>query len=106
MAASSRQHRAAAPATISSNDLNSILGLASVPLQYALRGAAAPAAPDRTAALQRVDRMRALDTQRLKEKVAKGDADEEQVTALVKELCAFAPACAWPPRAPQVLFPL
>jgi len=55
-----------------------------VPLTYALRGAAAPAAPDRTAALERVDRMRALDTQRLAEKVAKGDADEEQVEAMVK----------------------
>jgi hypothetical protein len=95
----STQHRAAAAATITANDLTSILGLANVPLQHALRGAEAPSAPDRSAALARVDRMRALDTQRLKEKVAKGDADEEQVTALVKELCAFmgsgrpGPAC-------------
>jgi hypothetical protein len=95
---STQQHRAAAPATISASALTSILGLASVPLTYALRGAAAPAAPDRTAALERVDRMRALDTQRLAEKVAKGDADEEQVEAMVKELCAWPGYCHCAPR--------
>ena len=86
--------RAAAAATIHASDLDSILSLASVPLSYALRGASAPAPADRTEAQARIERMRALDTQRLKEKVAKGDADEEQVTALVKEMCA------WPARAP------
>ena len=88
--------------------MTSLLSLAKAPLSQALRGADAPPKSDRTLAIERIDRMRALDTQRLKEKVEKGDADEEQVTALVKELCAclLAPlCCALPLSLPAHLSP-
>ena len=87
-------HRGAAAMTINASDLSSILSLAQNPLSHALRGLSPPAKPDTSAAAARVDRMKALDTQRLKEKVEKGDADEEQVAALVKELCASRAALA------------
>ena len=93
-------HRVAAAATINSSDLNSILSLASVSLSHALKGKSPPPKADRAAAQERIDRMRDMDTQRLKEKVSKGDADEEQVTALVKELCA------WQRRTFNALLPL
>ena len=82
----------AQPSTISSNDLAFITSLAQAPLRRALSGADAPPAKDLTQAAQRKEFMLKLDTQKLKDKVEKGAADEEQVQLLVTEMCECLPA--------------
>jgi hypothetical protein len=77
----------AQPSTISSNDLAFITSLAQAPLRRALSGVDAPPPKDTRTAAQRKEFMIKLDTQKLKDKVEKGAADEEQVQLLVNEMC-------------------
>jgi len=83
----------AQPSTISSNDLAFITSLAQAPLRRALSGVDAPPPKDTRTAAQRKEFMIKLDTQKLKDKVEKGAADEEQVQLLVNEMCECLPAC-------------
>ena len=76
------------PLTINSSELDLVRSLATKPLK--LKGAdVGPGASEsaRQEALARRDKMQKLDTQKLKEKVSKGAADEEQVEMLVEEMC-------------------
>lgn len=87
------RQRASAPAaaTISSDYLNTVKAVAQQPLRNALMGSPPVPRPprfDAEVAEERKERMRALDMQRLQEKVAAGAADEEQVVAIAKTLGA------------------
>jgi len=78
----------AQPMTISSSDLDFVRSLATRPIK--LKGAESGASVSdeaRRDALSRREYMQKLDTEKLREKVSKGDADEEQVEVLVSELC-------------------
>ena len=77
----------AQPSTISANDLAFITSLAQAPLRRALSGADAPPLKDTRSAVERKEFMIKLDTQKLKDKVEKGAADEEQIQQLASEMC-------------------
>lgn len=77
----------AQPTTISANDLAFITSLAQAPLRRALSGTDAPPTKDTRSAAERKEFMLKLDTQKLKDKVEKGAADEEQIQQLASEMC-------------------
>ena len=102
------RQRASAPAaaTISSDYLNTVKAVAQQPLRNALMGSPPVPRPprfDAEVAEERKERMRALDMQRLQEKVAAGAADEEQVVAIAKTLGASSRRAAPAPSPPLFL---
>ena len=72
--------------TITSDYLSSVKAVALQPLKSALQGKPPPPLRDTTLAEERKERMRAMDMQRLQEKVAAGAADKEQVVAIAATL--------------------